>query len=260
MKSACRSMGRRPHGISTPPPSRTRRRTLRQRARSIDDARYQFRRNIDLVIAKDTRFAGNQVGQIRFELLNLTNTPKFRGVDSNEVNSQSVRPYHAAGRVHADLAAQFPIHVLTTVRVTREQRTYLPPIAFSRLLPFLLTGFSFTGCGPVPEHHDTQTHRRRDRDGHSRPAHRQDPAHRSRARSFACRARLFDLRGDPRPPDRNWPARARRLPEPRSASPMAAAARAIPSTERVRLALRPSACRNARWRRRPAEFEQHFPQ
>jgi hypothetical protein len=57
--------------------------------RTIGDARYQFRKNIDLVIAKDTRFAGNQVGQIRFEILNLTNTPKFRGIDSNAVDNQS---------------------------------------------------------------------------------------------------------------------------------------------------------------------------
>jgi hypothetical protein len=34
---------------------------------------------MDLVITKDTRFMGNQSGQIRFEILNLTNTPKFNG-------------------------------------------------------------------------------------------------------------------------------------------------------------------------------------
>src|SRR5262249_32072156 len=45
--------------------------------RTIDDARWQFRKNVDLVFAKDTRFAGNQLGEIRFEILNLTNTPKF---------------------------------------------------------------------------------------------------------------------------------------------------------------------------------------
>jgi trimeric autotransporter adhesin len=57
--------------------------------RTLSDARYQFRKNIDVVIAKDTRFAGNQVGQIRFEILNLTNTPKFRAIDSNAVNDQA---------------------------------------------------------------------------------------------------------------------------------------------------------------------------
>ena len=47
--------------------------------RTIGDARYQFRKNLDLSIAKDTRFAGNHTAQIRFEILNLTNTPKFNG-------------------------------------------------------------------------------------------------------------------------------------------------------------------------------------
>jgi hypothetical protein len=45
--------------------------------RTDGDARWQFRKNVDLVFAKDTRFAGNQTGEIRFEILNLTNTPKF---------------------------------------------------------------------------------------------------------------------------------------------------------------------------------------
>jgi hypothetical protein len=57
--------------------------------RTIGDARYQFRKNVDLVLAKATRFAGNQSGEIRFELLNLTNTAKFNGIDSNAINSQS---------------------------------------------------------------------------------------------------------------------------------------------------------------------------
>jgi hypothetical protein len=47
--------------------------------RTIGDARYQFRKNLDLSIAKDTRFAGKHTAQIRFEILNLTNTPKFNG-------------------------------------------------------------------------------------------------------------------------------------------------------------------------------------
>ncbi len=45
--------------------------------RTDGDARWQFRKNIDFVFTKDTRFAGNQVGEIRFEILNLTNTAKF---------------------------------------------------------------------------------------------------------------------------------------------------------------------------------------
>ena len=59
--------------------------------RTIDSARYQFRKNVDFVLSKDTRFAGGQVGEIRFEILNLTNTAKF-GNDSgsnNVVNGSS---------------------------------------------------------------------------------------------------------------------------------------------------------------------------
>ncbi len=55
--------------------------------RTNGDARYQFRRNIDLVIAKDTTLFGSHVGQVRFEILNLTNTAKFRGIDSNAVDT-----------------------------------------------------------------------------------------------------------------------------------------------------------------------------
>lgn len=57
--------------------------------RTIGDARYQFRKNIDLVFTKMTRFAGSQSGEVRFEILNLTNTAKFRGIDSNSVDSSS---------------------------------------------------------------------------------------------------------------------------------------------------------------------------
>jgi hypothetical protein len=47
--------------------------------RTLGDARYQFRKNIDLSLTKDTRFRGNQSAQFRFEILNLTNTAKFNG-------------------------------------------------------------------------------------------------------------------------------------------------------------------------------------
>jgi trimeric autotransporter adhesin len=58
-------------------------------ARTNGDARYQFRKNIDLVVTKSTRFAGTQSGEVRFEILNLTNTAKFRGIDSNSIDSTS---------------------------------------------------------------------------------------------------------------------------------------------------------------------------
>jgi trimeric autotransporter adhesin len=58
-------------------------------SRTIDSARYQFRKNVDLVLAKTTRFGGSQSGEIRFEIINLTNTAKFNGADSNNVNTDS---------------------------------------------------------------------------------------------------------------------------------------------------------------------------
>ena len=57
--------------------------------RAVADARYQFRQNIDLVIAKDTTFGNRHSAQVRFEILNLTNTAKFRGIDSNAITDQS---------------------------------------------------------------------------------------------------------------------------------------------------------------------------
>ena len=45
--------------------------------RTIDSARYQFRKNIDFVLSKEVRFASSQAAEVRFEILNLTNTPKF---------------------------------------------------------------------------------------------------------------------------------------------------------------------------------------
>ena len=57
--------------------------------RADGDARYQFRKNIDLVLAKNTTFARTHSGEIRFEILNLTNTAKFRGIDSNSIDSSS---------------------------------------------------------------------------------------------------------------------------------------------------------------------------
>ena len=57
--------------------------------RSNGDARYQFRKNIDMVIAKDTEVGGGAVAQIRFEILNLTNTAKFGGISSTEFNNST---------------------------------------------------------------------------------------------------------------------------------------------------------------------------
>jgi hypothetical protein len=51
--------------------------------RTIDSALNQFRKNIDLVVSKEAQFAGGQAGEIRFEILNLTNTPKFGNESTN---------------------------------------------------------------------------------------------------------------------------------------------------------------------------------
>jgi hypothetical protein len=47
--------------------------------RSVGDARYQFRKNVDLVLAKDVSLKGGRSAEFRMEILNLTNTPKFAG-------------------------------------------------------------------------------------------------------------------------------------------------------------------------------------
>jgi trimeric autotransporter adhesin len=51
--------------------------------RTIGDARWQFRKTIDLVVAKDIRVTGSQAGEVRFEILNLTNTAKFAAGATN---------------------------------------------------------------------------------------------------------------------------------------------------------------------------------
>jgi hypothetical protein len=57
--------------------------------RTDGNSRYQFRKNIDLVLTKDTRVARTHSAQVRFEILNLMNTAKFRGIDSNSIDSSS---------------------------------------------------------------------------------------------------------------------------------------------------------------------------
>ena len=47
--------------------------------RTNGDARYQFRKNVDLVDRQGHPVRRRYVAQIRFEILNLTNTAKFNG-------------------------------------------------------------------------------------------------------------------------------------------------------------------------------------
>jgi hypothetical protein len=55
---------------------------------------------VDLVVAKSTSFAHGQSGEIRFEILNLTNTAKFGNLPTNNAIDSS-----AFGRV--DVQAGF---------------------------------------------------------------------------------------------------------------------------------------------------------
>ncbi len=58
--------------------------------RTIDSALNQFRKNVDLVLAKDTPLGHGQTGEIRFEILNLTNTAKFGNESTNNaINTSS---------------------------------------------------------------------------------------------------------------------------------------------------------------------------
>ena len=51
--------------------------------RTDDANRYQFRQNTDAVFTKAFSFSRTQTGEVRFELLNLTNTPKFGGANTD---------------------------------------------------------------------------------------------------------------------------------------------------------------------------------
>ncbi len=47
--------------------------------RTIGSARYRFRKNVDFALSRDFRLGSHQSAQIRVEILNVTNTPKFGG-------------------------------------------------------------------------------------------------------------------------------------------------------------------------------------
>ncbi len=47
--------------------------------RTLPNARYQFRKNVDVVLTKEVPVRGSLRSEVRFEVLNLTNTPKFGG-------------------------------------------------------------------------------------------------------------------------------------------------------------------------------------
>ena len=51
--------------------------------RTIGDARWQFRKTIDVVMAKTVPIGRGQTGEVRVEVLNITNTPKFAAGSAN---------------------------------------------------------------------------------------------------------------------------------------------------------------------------------
>jgi hypothetical protein len=57
--------------------------------RTITDARYQFRKNLDLAFSKDVALPGGDSAQIRVEIINATNTPKFGGSGANAIDLSS---------------------------------------------------------------------------------------------------------------------------------------------------------------------------
>jgi hypothetical protein len=73
--------------------------------RSNGDARYQFRKNFDLVLAKDVRLKGGRSAEFRMEILNLTNTAKFAGPGEFDHHRRAkLRQHRLPGWLHADLS------------------------------------------------------------------------------------------------------------------------------------------------------------
>ena len=70
-------------GFVTPPA-----RTLGTLPRTLEDVRTPHRNNWDFVAAKDIRLGDTMRGQLKFEVLNITNTVKVRGPEARVDNSQ----------------------------------------------------------------------------------------------------------------------------------------------------------------------------
>jgi trimeric autotransporter adhesin len=55
--------------------------------RNSDSCRYAFYKNTDAVFTKDTAFGNGMSAQVRFEILNLFNTPHFAGASSTDLSA-----------------------------------------------------------------------------------------------------------------------------------------------------------------------------
>jgi hypothetical protein len=62
--------------------------TLGTLPRTLDDVRTPHRNNWDFVALKDIRFKGSLRAELKFEVLNLTNTVKVRGPETRTGNAQ----------------------------------------------------------------------------------------------------------------------------------------------------------------------------
>ena len=92
----------------TPAPTRS----ARWAAIDESDVRTPHRNNWDFVATKDIRFGGSVRGQIRLEVLNITDTVKVRG-PIETLGSGNVRPDPRAVGLHAPDAADVPAVVLS---------------------------------------------------------------------------------------------------------------------------------------------------
>ena len=62
--------------------------TISTMPRTLSDVRTPTRNNWDFVVAKDVRFPGNVRGELKFEVLNITDTVKTTGPEMQQGNSR----------------------------------------------------------------------------------------------------------------------------------------------------------------------------
>ena len=79
---------------------------------------------MDVQFSKGFNFSGSQTGEIRFEILNLTNTAKFNGIDQQRHQQPQLRPHQLAGGIHADLAADLQLSLLAVTIATKARRSH----------------------------------------------------------------------------------------------------------------------------------------
>ena len=116
--------------------------------RTDGDARYQFRKNVDLVIAKDTTVLRQprRTGPVRDpEPDQHGQAPRHR---QQRRRLDRLRPDYAAGRVHADLAVELPLHVLAGIADQGQtgQAHSGRPVSFCELLAVACSSSLHSPC------------------------------------------------------------------------------------------------------------------